>query len=148
MAGIGEDLDARQMVLSKEIATDVVCSGARILRTPKELSRTGRDSTTPQYGNTIVAAARLNPPIMICHSTNDSPSRNRNQDIINPIGPFSIQWIRNAKKIKTSIDDFFAEDRGIKPIFSKVVGCKFAENCSVDITSHCGINFGSNTVFT
>ena len=39
----------------------------------------------------------------------------------------------------------FAEDRGIKPIFSKVVGCNFTD---VDNLLRCGMNFGSNTVFT
>ena len=44
--------------------------------------------------------------------------------------------------------DFFAEDRGLKPIFSKVVGCKFAEDSSVEVNSCCGMNFRSSAVFT
>ena len=60
----------------------------------------------------------------------------------------SPQWIRNAKKLKTSINVFFAEDRGLKPIFSKVVGCKFADDSSVDINWRCGMNSGSNVIFT
>ena len=122
VAGIGETLDARQMVLPKEIVTDRARSGVHILRNPREARRTGRDGTTPRYGNTVVAASRSTFPVQICHSTTDLPIRNRNQDIINPIGPVSLQWIKNSDKLKTSIGVFFAEDRGLKHILSNVVG--------------------------
>ena len=123
-------------------------SDVHTFQTHREVSRKGRDSTTPQGGNTTIADVRLTSSVQICHNITDSPSRNRNQDIINPIVPFSPQWIRNAKKLKTSIDRFFAEDRCLKPIFSKVVGCKFAPVPSLDINSSCGMNLGSNAVFT
>ena len=116
VAEIGDTLDARQTVLSKEIATDATCSDARIFQTPREVRRMIRDITTTKYGNTVVETFRLTPPVQICHSITDSPSQNRNQDIINPIGPVIPQWTRNAKKLKTSIDGFFALDRGIKNI--------------------------------
>ena len=108
VVGTGETLKVRQTVLSKEIATDATCSDARIFQTPREVRRMIRDITTTKYGNTVVETFRLTPPVQICHSTTDSPIRNRNQEIINPIGPVGPQWIRNAKKLKTSIDGFFA----------------------------------------
>ena len=117
-------------------------------RTPRDVSRMGRDGTTPGYGNTSVEAARLTFPVQICHSNTDSPSRTGNQEIINPRGAVSPQWIRNAEKLKASINGFFAEDRGPTPIFSKVVGWKFTEDSSSDVNSRCGVNFGSDTVFT
>ena len=91
VAVIGETLDKRQTVLSKEIVVDAASSGACIFRTPREVSRTGRDGTTPRYGSTIVAAAMLTYPVQNFHSTTDSLSQNRKQDIINPIGPVSPQ---------------------------------------------------------
>ena len=106
VAGIGETLDVCQTVLSKEIATEVTCSGVRIFQTHREVSRTGRDGTIPQDRITVVANVRLTSPVQICHITTDSPSWNRNQDIINPIGPISPQWIKNADKLKTSIEEF------------------------------------------
>ena len=42
----------------------------------------------------------------------------------------------------------FAEDRGLEPIFSEVVGWKFSDDSSDDVNSRCGVNFGSNAVFT
>ena len=54
---IGESLDVRQTVISKEITTDAAHSGARILWTPREVSSTGRDRTTPQDGNIVVSAS-------------------------------------------------------------------------------------------
>ena len=86
-AGIEETLDALQTVISKEIVMDVAFSGARILWTSKEVSRTGRDGTTSRNRNTVVAAARSTYPVQICRSTTDPPSLNSNQEIINPIGP-------------------------------------------------------------
>ena len=148
VARIGDTSDARQTVLSKDIVTDAACSGAHIFRTTREESRTGRDGTTPQDRNIVIATASLTSPIQICHSTTYSPSRNRNQDIINLIGHVSPQWIRNAKKLKTSIDGFFAEDRVNKPIFSKVVGCSFAFDFSANANLRCGMNFRSNDVLT
>ena len=106
MVEIRETLDVGQMVLSKDIVTDAVRSGARIFRTPREVSSIGRDSTTPKNRNTVVAAARSTSPVKICHITIESPSQNRNQDIVNPIEPVSPQWIRNAKRLKTSINGF------------------------------------------
>ena len=58
VTGIGETLDACQTVLSKKIVTYAARSGARILRTPSEVSRTDRDGTTPRDGNTVVAVTR------------------------------------------------------------------------------------------
>ena len=103
---IGETLYARLTVLSNDIVTDAVCSGARILRTPREVNRTGRDAITPRDGNAPVAAARSNSPVQNFHSTTNPLSRNSNQEIINPIGPVSPQWIRNSEKLKNSINGF------------------------------------------
>ena len=141
-------MNARQTVLLKEIVTDTARCGQRIFRTPREVNRTGRDGTMSRDRNTAVAAFRLTYPVQICHSTTDSPIQNSNQDIINPIGPITPLWTRNAEKLKTSIDGFFADDRVLKPIFSNVVGCKFADNCIVNVNLPCRMNSGSNVVFT
>ena len=148
MAGIRETLDARQIVILNKIVTDTARSGERILQTSREIIRTGRYSTMPRDGNTVVAAARSTSPVQIWHSITDSPIRNRNQEIINPIGPVSPQWISNSKKLKTSINGFFAQERGFKPICSKLVGCKFSDNSSVNVNLRCEMNFVSNAVFT
>ena len=148
VAGIRENLGALQTVLSKEIVTDAARSGAHIFRTPRDVSRTGRDGSTPRDVNTSIVAARLTPPIQIFHSTSDFPTRTGTQEIINPIGPAGPQWISKAKKLKTSINYFFAENRGPKPSFSKVVGCKDTADPRVDVNSRCGMNFGSDFVVT
>ena len=121
MAVFVDDLDTRQTILSKEIVTDAAHCGAHIFQTLRRVSRTGRDSTMPRDKNTVVAAASSTVPVQICNSTTDSPIRNMNQEIINPIGALSRQWTRDAMKLKNSIDGCFAEDRGLKPIFSKVL---------------------------
>ena len=51
--------------LTKKVITDVACSSARVLRTPRHVNRTGRDSTNP--GNTPhdVRSPRDNSPGLI-----------------------------------------------------------------------------------
>ena len=63
VAGIEDTLDARQTVLLKEIVTDATHSGAHIFRNPRDVSRTGRNSTMPQDRNTAVAASSLTSPV-------------------------------------------------------------------------------------
>ena len=94
-SGIRETLEARQKILSKEIVMYAVRGGARIFLTRREEIRTGRDKTTPWDRKTAVVAARLTSPVQICHRTIDFPNWTENQDIINPRGPISSQWIRN-----------------------------------------------------
>ena len=90
----------------------------------------------------------LTPQIQIFHSTSDSPIRTGTQDIFNPIGPAGHQWISNAEKLKTSINDFFAEKRGPRPSFSKGVICKVTSDPMFDVNSRWGMNSGSNAVVT
>ena len=89
VAGIGQHLEARQTVFSKEIVTDAARSGARIFRTSREVGRMGRENTASQDGNTVVAATRSSSQVQIGHSTTGSPRQNSHQEIINPIGPVS-----------------------------------------------------------
>ena len=44
--------------------------------------------------------------------------------------------------------DFVQKIQVLNPFFSKVVGCKYAVDSSVDVNSRCGMNFGSNAVLT
>ena len=111
VAGIRETLDARQTVLSKEIITDTARSGAHIFRTPREVSRTGRDGTTSWDGNTVIAAARSTSPIQICHSTTGSPIQNRNQEIINPIWPLVLNGSGTPRNSKIQLMDFYRRKR-------------------------------------
>ena len=116
VVGIRETLDARQNMLSKEIVTDTTCSGARILWTPQEVIRTGRDGTMPRDVNTTVEAARLTPPVQIFHSTSDSPTLTGTQDILNPIDPLSPQWSSNADKLKNSMNAFLQKTEVPDPV--------------------------------
>ena len=112
---IRETLDPRQTILSKETVTDAARSGACIFRTHRNVNRTDRGGTNTCDRNTAAAAARLISPVRICHSTTNSRIRNRNKYIINPMGPVSPQWIRNAEKLKTSIDVFLQKIEVLDP---------------------------------
>ena len=52
-------MGAYQMMLPKEIVADAVRSGAHIFWTPREVSRTDRDGSTPRGVNTAVLIARM-----------------------------------------------------------------------------------------
>ena len=62
-AGIGEILQARHSIISKEIVMDAAPSTVRIFRTPVDVSSHGMDGTTPQDGNTAVGSSRLTSPV-------------------------------------------------------------------------------------
>ena len=51
---------ACQTLTSKVIVTDAARSGARVFRTPEDISRTGRDGTTPRVRNTSIRYPRFN----------------------------------------------------------------------------------------
>ena len=62
MSVIQKILGLRQTVLRKVSVTDVARSDARILRTPRKISCTSRDGSTPQDVNFAEANSRLNTP--------------------------------------------------------------------------------------
>ena len=130
---IWETLDAWQTMLSKDIFTDATRSGARIFRTPREVSWTDRDGSMPQDVNTTIAAARLNPPIQNFNSTYDSPTRTGTQEIFNTIEPAGPQWISNAEKLKSSINGFIDKNSGPRPSFSKSVDFKVTVYTRVNV---------------
>ena len=65
----------RQTPDLKVIVTDTVCSGARIFRNPGDVSRKGRDSTTPWDGNTSIRYPGLNSSVLIGAGTTVFPTR-------------------------------------------------------------------------
>ena len=119
VTGIGETLDARQKVLSKDIVTDVACSGAHILWTSRGVSGTGRDGSTPRDVNTSMEAIRFTSPIHIFDSNSNSPTQSGTQDIFNPIVPAGPQFISNPEKLKKFINRFFSEIEILNPVSLK-----------------------------
>ena len=141
---IRETLRALQMVLSKKIITDVAHSGARILWTPREVSRTGRDSSTPRGVNTAVAIARLTLQSPDFIGTSDSPTRTRNQDIFSPKLSIIVQKGRNAELLNAPINQFLAVHRHPTPIFRKIIGPKTVSGESADVYARKRMDFASN----
>ena len=80
-AGIRETFEACQTIILKEIGTDAARRGARIFRTPVDVSRNGqgRHHATGQKYRCRVST-RLTSPVRIYHSTTKSPSRPGNQE--------------------------------------------------------------------
>ena len=52
------------------------------------------------------------------------------------------------RETKTSIDEFLVENRGPRPIFRKLVGCKVTADPRFDVNSYGGMNSGSDAVVT
>ena len=146
LPGIQETLRARQTMLLKEIVTDAVCSGARIFRNPREVSRTGRDRSTPQDVNTAVATSRLTLQIPNFISTSNSPTRTGTQDISIPRRSIITQKGRNSKPLDAPVNQFPAVYGHPRPIFSKVISPKTFTKESADIYALKMMDFGSNPV--
>ena len=79
----------------------------------------GRDGITPGDINNAVAAARLNPPIQIFHSTSDSPTWTGTQNIFNPIGPAGPRWISYFNNLKLLLMVFLHNIEVLHPVSVK-----------------------------
>ena len=131
-AGIGTT-HAHQTSSSKMIVTDAAHSGARVFRTPRGVSRTGRDGTTPWDGNTSKRSLMFNYLVLIGGGTTVSPNRTGSQEIISPKGPTGPVEVRNAQIFHTSIHGDLTKNGDPKPTLSKVIGRKLSHNYSTDI---------------
>ena len=117
-----ETLGTRQTVLPKESVTDTAHSGAHIYQTPREASRTHRDGSTPQHVNTVVMNERLIPPSPSFTSTSNSPTRNRNQDIVSPRRSIITTEARKSDPLVTPINQISAVHGHYTSTFSRVIG--------------------------
>ena len=89
----GETPHAHMMPTIKEVITDAACSSARILYTPGNISRTGRDGTTIRDRKVPVRSPQENGPFLIGGTT---------------VSRFLVNMeIRDTKKFNTSIDRNF-----------------------------------------
>ena len=118
----------------KEVITDVVCISACGKRTPRHVSPTGRDGSTP--GNTYISVSptRANYPVLIV-GTNVSPACgiSGRVQVGNKQQPNPTEKTRNAKKLDTSVDRKFPDDQDSASIFSKVNGCELSHGSSADL---------------
>ena len=146
VTGIRETLGSRQTVLPKEIVTDVMCRGARIFQTPREVSPTGRDGSTLWDVNTAVETARFTTPSPCFNNTSNSPTRNGNQDIVSQRRSIIAIKARNAKPLDTPINQNSAVLGHSTSIFSKVIGPKTVSEKVSDAYARIRMDLASNHV--
>ena len=146
LPGIREILGSRQMVLPKASVTDSSRSGACILRTPRKVSCTSRDRSTPQDVKSSVATARLNPPSPILNSNSISPARTGTQDIISPRRSIITTEARNAEPIDAPITIFSAVNGHLTSFLSKVIGVEIFSRESTNVNARKRMDFASSSV--
>ena len=125
-ATIGGNLHAHRTILSKEIATDVAQSAARIFKNPLVVNWKATDGNIPRDKKTVGTPPILTTPVWIGAGPSFSPTSIRIQDIGSPRGSIGPQEVRNAQPVNTSINGISAEHRDPAPTWSKLIGRKFS----------------------
>ena len=148
VADVRGTMHTRQMLTSKVIVTDTTCSCARIFQTHGDVSRMGRDGTTPRDGKTSIRSPRLNYPVLNVAGTTISPTRMEIQEIGSSKGTTSSVEFSNAQIFHTSIHRNLTKNGDLTPTFSKIIGRELFHNSSADIYSCCRVNFTLNSVGT
>ena len=141
MPVIQETLGACETVIPKYIVTEAVRSGARILQTQREVSRTGRDGSTPIDVNTAIVTVRLTLKSPNFIDTSDFPTWTGNQDIVSPGRSVFAQEAQNSKPLHVPINQFLAVHGHYTPIFSKVIGPKIVPGTSGDVCALESVNW-------
>ena len=83
--------------------------------TPGDVSRTGRDGTTPHNGNVVIRSPRLNYPVLIGGGTTTSPTRPGSQYIVKIKGPTWYVEVRNTQIFNIYINGNLAENGDSTP---------------------------------
>ena len=141
-----ETLGVHQAVLPKDIVTDALHSGARILRTAREVSRTGKNDPTPRDFNTAVATPRLTPPIPSFKSTSSSPTWTQTQDIVGPSRYIITTKAKNTNPLDAPINGCLAVHGHSTFIFNIVIGPKTLPRESTNVHARKRMDFTSNYV--
>ena len=121
-------------------------SGARILWTPREVSRTDRESSTSQDVHTAVATVRLTLQIPNFISTSKSSTRTWTEDIFIPRWSIIPQRRRNANPLGAPINRFPAVHAHPTPVYRKAIGPITVPEESADIYMQKSLDIGSNSV--
>ena len=148
-ATCGGNPHALEMPTTKLVITDTARSSTRVLWTTGNISRTGRDRTTPGDCNVFVRSPWLNPPVLIGDTTM-SPSCGimGGLEILNIHGSTGSVKIGDTQKSNTSVDENLAEGEDSTTIFSKIIGQELSHGSSADIYLRCWMDFISSTVVT
>ena len=122
VATCGGNPHAHLTPTSKVVITDAAHSSAHVLRTPGEIFRRGRDSTTSHDYNNFISPPRLNSPVLIDGGTTIFQTRTGSQDIVIPKGPTGSVEVKNTQRFNTSNNGNLDKNRDSTPIFNKKTG--------------------------
>ena len=144
----GRNLHALLTPTSNRVLTDAARIRVRVFRTPGDVSRMCRNSTTPCDVNVVIIYPRLNSPVLNDGGTTASPTRPWIHEIVGSKGPTGSVEVRNSHIFNTSINENLAKNGDYTPIFSKVIRQELSNGSSTDIYLRCRVEFTSTTVGT
>ena len=117
-----------------EVITDVARRSTWILRTPRRIIQTGRDSTTQLECNISVSSPQDNSPVLI-GGIGFPPTRGHSKrlQVFNKRKSTVSEETRYTQKLETSVDRNFPNDWDYASIFSKIIGCEISHGSSSDL---------------
>ena len=143
VVGVQEMLSLRQTLLPKANVTDAALSCAHILRTPGNINRTERSGATPRGVNSAKTNSVLSSQSPSFNSTNVSPSRFDNQEVISPSHPSIANRGRNAEPFDAPINGPLAKNSHSTSYFSGVIGLESIFGEVADVNARKRMNFAS-----
>ena len=91
--------------MTKEVIMDAMRSSARVNRTPRHVSRTGRDGSIPVVNCIAVRSPRANSPVLIGNTTVSSDCRISGILQVGNKQQYTFpDKLRNAQKLDTAVD--------------------------------------------
>ena len=121
--------------------------GAWVNRTPGQVSRTGRDGSTPGDTGLAVRSKPYPSPVLVLSLTispacgiSGSLQVERKQQSTSP------DEVRNSQKLDTVVDGKLPDDRDSASVFSKVISRELSHGSRDDLYLRCRMNFLINVV--
>ena len=133
--------------VTKEVVTDVARGSVQINRTPRHVSHTGRDGSTPEKTG-IAVGSKLAPALVLIVITNISPACGisgtlqvgKKQQSTSP------DKVRNEQKLDTAADGKIPNEYDSASFFSKVIGHELSHGSSNKLYLCCWMKLSSNVV--
>ena len=134
---------------SSQMRCAAVCSSAQILRTPRNVSITVRDGTTPDNYDIYIRSPQANSPVLI-GGISVSPTRGNSGilEVLNKRQSTSQSSSSNTQNFDTSVDRKLANDGYSTSIFSKIISRELSHSPSADFYFWCCMDFTNKAVGT
>ena len=137
------------MLVTKEVIADAASGGVWVNRTPRRVSRTGVNGSTPgKICNDVSIVEPPSPFLIIIVATSPHFFLNGSLHVFNKPQSTSPGLGRNNQNFDNVVDRKLPDDLNSASIFSQVIGFKLSDGSSSDLYLRCRMNFAGGVLQT